>query len=389
MFRPSAATAARSRAVASFLILSLLCACAGLPPEDGALELGLAPIDASPATVASQLDAVEAELAADAPWAATRRAIRVREVRDLGGAEANRVDRLLEQSVTLAAERARKSSDFDGIEPEKLPRRARAICTLGEARALLDEGEYFEAFLKIRDLERVHRTHHLRDRAGDLIYESALRLAEDRRRLLWIFRRSTNAPQVLEYLVIQHPMHPRTPEAYLRLAGGYESSGQLQLAIERYEEFLLYHPDAPGSVEAEARVPQLRLDLQLRDDYDRAELLRAREGLERWLDRHADRPEVPEELVATVRDDLADALGRLTRSDLSIARFYARVGEPVGCGLHAQRALGLARQGGFPDLEREALALLEEGAAYEAPRLEGTAIPAFPPVAPESSEVGG
>ncbi|MEO0651311.1 MAG: hypothetical protein AAFZ65_11600, partial [Planctomycetota bacterium] len=314
----------------AWILLLALAACSSIPREEGRIDLDRPPRSAGEEEVRRQIAAMEAELTAGAPWSATRRGIALRRVGRLSSSNADRIDQLLEASCSQAAATAKRSSNFDALDRTGLPRRARAVFSIGHARTLMNEGEYFQAYLRIRDLESVHRTHHLRTQAGEVVFEAGVRLTEDKSRVLWIFPRSTNAPTILEYMVLQHPSHPRTPEAYLRLAGEYERRGQLAFAIERYEDLLLYHPQAAGTVEAEARVPQLRLDGQLRDDYDRGELILAKAGLERWLERHGSRLEVGDELVEQVRADLREATRRLASNDLIVARFYRRVDSPEG-----------------------------------------------------------
>jgi hypothetical protein len=343
-----------------------LAACATPPPEPRLSDLGRAPRSLRGPSIEAQLEALEAELAGGAPWAALARGTALRQVRALSVEQANRVERAIDEAVAAAVLSARSADDFEAIDAENLPRRARATWAVAQARALLDEDELFEAFLALRDMERVHRTHHLRTQAGDLVYEAGSRLALDGQRVLFFFRRSTNAPQVLDYLVLQHPSHPRAPDAYLLLASIYEQSGRLELAVERYEDLLLYHPGAEGALEAELRVPVLRLQQHLRDDYDRQELVRAKSELERWLGRHGARPEVPASLVDEARAALADTVGRLVRNDLIVARFYVRVDEPVGARLHGQRALELARSGGLTELAEQADELLASLPAGEA-----------------------
>ncbi|MHC4262412.1 MAG: tetratricopeptide repeat protein [Planctomycetota bacterium] len=365
------------------LALLSLAGCRSLPAEPGHSTLAQPSGELPRELVLEQIAAIESDLASDAPWHATRRASELRGQRRLDASAADRIDVLLEEAVLRASESADRAKDFESIEANKLPRRSRAIFSVAHARALIAEDECFDAYLEIRDLEQVHRTHHLRTQAGDVVFDAGVRLAEDDSRFLLIFSRSTNAPTVLEYMFLQHPSHPRTPEAYLWLAGEYESRGNLTSAIEHYEELLLYHPRSPGSVEAEARVPQLRLDRLLRLDYDRQDLLLARDGFERWLERHGSRPEVTADLVAEVERDLAETYRRLAESDLLVADFYQRVDEPIGQQLHAERARGLARQAGSEELERRAIALIDAvaGDGVLAPRLSGaTEIPEVGPL---------
>ena len=113
--------------------------------------------------------------------------------------------------------------------------------------------------------------------------------------------------------------------------------------------------------EAEARIPMLRLDQMDRDDYDRHEVLRAREEAAAWLQRYPGHP-----LTGEVEALLGDAAVRLVRGDLVVSRFYLEVEQAFGARLHAERALREAELLGDLDLLAEADELLATADALAA-----------------------
>lgn len=370
----------RPSAVAGVLATVLLAACSstGRPIAGSASDLGRPGPGLEAAAVPAQLAAIEADLGAGAAWAAARRAAALRRATALGPDERDEVEGLLEMALEAAAAATDDPRVFARFDEDGLPRRASAILAIGEARALLGRGEAYEAFREVRRFEQKYPGHHLRADAASIVYEAGTRLAASKQRTLLFFERSTYAPMVLEYLVLNHPSHPSCADAYVTLADFYAERNQLERAVARYEDLLLYHPRHPAVPRAEATIPSLRLQLHLRDDYDRRNLERARRELERWLRTWADAGVDPE-LVEAVRLDLADCLGRLVNNDLAVARFYRRVDEPEGARLHALRALSTARLAGYEELIADAEALAVWADEELAARAAAEALDPLPP----------
>ncbi|QDU68516.1 hypothetical protein [Engelhardtia mirabilis] len=355
---PRPAKTLPSAALWAVVGLFMLASCAGpgrikgsssdLPRPTGNLDQDL---------VQPQIDAIGSDLQNGAAWAAARRAAALRRSQVLSPDDRDVVEGLLEVSLETAAAVTDDSDIFDAFDDRELSRRAKAILVIGEARALLGEDEPNEAFMAVRRFEKQSPGHHLRSEAGDIIYEAGIRLSTSKKRTLFFFKKSGYAPQILEYLVLNHPSHPACGDAYATLANIYEKNGSTELAIARYEDLLLYHPKNSEAPRAEATIPRLRLGLHLRDDYDRNSLKRARRELEQWLARYA-QSGIDPSMLAQVQDDLADCLGRLVHNDLIVSRFYRRVDEPYGARLHALRALGLSREVGAQDYTTQAEELI-------------------------------
>ena len=354
------------------LLLLLLAGCAATGPSPLPGEPPLVEGRVVPGDVPVQLEAGKAALADDRPWHATARAAALRRAVNLTPEERSQAEALLEESMLAAARAATRAKEFTQISERYLPRRSRAIQAVGRARLLTAEGRPLDAYRTIANLEREHPTHHLRPEAGTVLADAGLGLAKDGGRYLLFFKNRGRAVTVLEYLVIEHPSHPRCAEAYAELAAIYEEGNQLDYAIDRHSDLLLYHPDSSYASFSEARVPELRLARILRDDFDRGEFLAAEGELKRWLSRHGGRSSTVPEEETRVRELLLECNERLVRNDLSVARFYRRTGHNFGARLHADRALARAEEAGFLDLAEQATEVL----ATTAPVAVGPAGPA-------------
>lgn len=266
-----------------------------------------------------------------------------REVRELLEESARAYIRELSKEPVQADELA----DFLGLE---LPRQILVEAVLRAAEELSHQGEQVEAFRLIKRLDQKYPTHHLRTDAGRILADVGLEISRDESKFLFLFPRRDRAKEVLEYLVLNYPSERRCPEAYATLAWLYEIDEDWELAIERHQDLLLYHADTLTAISSEARIPKLRLISITSPEYDRQQLVRAREELEAWLERH---PGL--QLEETVRLDLTECFLRLHESDMDIARFYLRVENRFGAEFHSKRAAAEARSAG--DTGREALAL--------------------------------
>jgi len=224
-----------------------------------------------------------------------------------------------------------------------LPRQIAVTAGVRAARLLFEQTERMQAYRLIEKIDQKYPHHQERPEAGRLLTEIGFSLAADNRRYKLFFRYKNLAPTVLEYLVLNYPSAPRGDEAYWTLASIYASNRKWMVAIEKYEDLLLWYPESPYAVPALAAIPNLRLKALNSPEYDRNELERARSALEAWLASHAGH-----ELEEQVRLDHADSLRRLADNDLSISRFYRTVDNLEGAEYHARRAVEEARLGADP-----------------------------------------
>ena len=236
----------------------------------------------------------------------------------------------------------------------EVPPRLRVEAGISAARSYLDQGERVKSFRQVRSVEDAFPMHHLRMQAGDLLLAAGLDLAEDDTTWFLFFSPARDrAIEVLDFLVLNYPFHPGCDRAYQKLGQLYEVSGWDYRAIARYEDLVAYHPESPLAGDVEARIPMLRLLQMDRDDYDRHEVLRAREEAASWLGRYPGH-----RLTADVEALLDDAAGRLVRGDMEVARFYLKIDQAFGARLHAERALREAGLLGDEDLAAQADELL-------------------------------
>ncbi len=271
----------------------------------------------------------------------------------------------LRQEVQVALEGAAEkvishSEDYHALEEltdVDIPRVLAVEAGIRAARLLFAEGERMRAFRLLRRLDGKFPRHPRRMQAASLLFEIGKDLANDDGRYMLIFKYKSNAPQVLEYLVMNHPSAPEGAEALFILSQLYQESHRYELAIEKNQDLILWFPDSPYVVRAQAAIPHLRLVRLRSPEYDRSELQRARRELETWLEEHQASAEAS--LVDEVRRDRLDALRRLADNDLVVARFYRRVKDPAGATYHGERALELARLGGDDEQVEEVRAFLE------------------------------
>lgn len=253
----------------------------------------------------------------------------------------------VELRVEEYAERRIRELSGTGGDPDELedmlslnlPRQLAVRAGVAAAELLMADDEPYDAYEVLKKLDTKFPNHHERQRASEILVAAGLTLADDDWSFLGWFKTSDDGAEVLEYLVVNYPSQKRCDEAYAKLAQLYAADREWELARERCEDLLLYHPDSPLALQAEADVPHYRLRGLKSPEYDRREMLSARVELETWLERHAAGSGEPSELEREVRIDYADCLTRLARSDLAIARFYTRIGERYGAVLHAERAL--------------------------------------------------
>lgn len=241
-----------------------------------------------------------------------------------------------------------------------LPRRISVEAGLRAAHVFFEQrGQRMRAFRLIKDIDAKYPLHHMGREAGALLADIGFDLAADRRRYGLFFRYRGLAPQVLEYLVLEHPNDPRGGQALWILGEVYEQDERWAVAIEKHQDLILWFPESPYAAGSEARIPHLRLAALKSPEHDRGALKTARGELERWLGDH-----FGHELEQEVRLDLTDCLRRLADNDLIVARFYRTVKNVVGAEYHARRALDEARSGGDEKQIAEAEELLARVAAW-------------------------
>lgn len=309
------------------------------------------------ANARTHLDQAEADLAAGEYARALAHLEAVREVRSLEPDLRVREDRLIDAAARGRFEQLADASpgELEDLFDSELPERVRARAGVLAAQRMLAEDRRISAFRMIKKVDSALPGHPERVLAGDVLARAGLSLIRDPRRYNLLFHYRPRGVQTLEYLVLHYPLEPHCPEAYFALSERYERIGELDPAIERTEDLLLYHPDSPYAAAASVRLPYLRLCRLRRDDYDRGELLRAHEELVAWLARHPGH-----ELEAWARELEHECQRRLVKNDLYLARYYETVRTPAGVRLHAERARALALEAGLTEQAEAAQALLAD-----------------------------
>jgi len=266
------------------------------------------------------------------------------------------VQRLLE----VSADRFLGELDDESTPPEmlaeildlELPRQLAVTGAMRGVLRYIEEEEYKEAYDLIVRIDKRYPTHHLRPEAGRLLVEAGLALSELPHP--WFSSNRDYAYQALEYCSINYPLADRGDLVFRRLGEMYEEDKRWYIAITRHEELTQNYPESPLVPYSLARIPHLLLASIESPEYDRNALLEARRNLEAWL-----RDFRGHELTEQVRFDLADALVRLTVSDLDIADFYDTVGNVPGTRFHAARALQEAELAGHEGLAAKARGMLD------------------------------
>lgn len=254
-----------------------------------------------------------------------------------------------------------------------LPRQIAVTAGVRAARMMFEAGEPMDAYRLIKKVDTKFPLHHERAQAGDLLFEIGSALAADKSSFLGLFKKTDDAQEVLEYLILYYPWATGCDRAYVTLAQLYEDDHEWELAIDRHEKLVLNHPSSPLRPASQAAVPRLRLRALKSPEYDRSELLQARRELDDWLRTLAGDP-----TEARVRLDLGDCLRRLSDNDLVVARFYRRVGNAYGSRQHAERALDEARAAQDDGRTRAAESFLSKLAKPTEPSPGGAIAPAHP-----------
>lgn len=308
---------------------------------------------------AEQLTLAEQDLASGQSRRTLARLEEIHQVENLDPDLRRREERLIDAAAEAHFAEIAAGDDpaeaYQDLFDSDLPERVRARAGVLAAEEFLREDSRIRAYRAVKKLDEALPTHPERVAAGDVVARAGLSLIRDKRRYNLLFRYEPRGRQALEYLVLNYPLDGHAPEAYYELSRSYEEGHELDLAVERTEDLLLYHPECAYAQAAAARLPYLRLLRLGRDDYDRSELMRAESELVQWLGRN-----VGHELESWARELLVEARLRLVRSDLSLARFYEKTATPAGIRLHAERARALALEQGFESERTAAEALLSE-----------------------------
>jgi len=338
-------------------MLAVACAsCASLPSWIPGSKSAPARIEAE--EVPAALERAQQDLAAGRTESALDWMRAATAARDLPTDQRNQVQHVLEQA---ASQRISELS-APGKDPEELaelvdlglPRQLAVSAGLAAARAEIANDNRMDAFRLLRKLDRKFPLHHERQAAGDMIVEIGLALAQQHKSFLIFYSTDSQAEEVLEYAILEHPWAKRGDEAHVALADLYVLHNDLDLAIDRLEKLVLDHPDSTLRAAGRARIPELRLQLLRSPEMDRGTLLKAEDELKRWLN---DYPQ--HELAAHVGVQLGDCLRRLCDSDLSISGFYRTVDDEFGARFHAQRAIEEALAAGDETRARHAQALVD------------------------------
>lgn len=339
----------RSLAPACLAAALALCACRSSP-------FGRVEVD-SAAEVPAVMERARAEEEAGNRTLAIDLLYAARDVGKLSTDDRIRVETLLEQiaerRISELEELGTGDKELEAIADLGLPTPTSVLAGVVAARQRQGRGSSYKAYKLLADLELRFPTHPQRRAAGEITVEAGLEMTTEPRRFLGFFTRRDEGIEALEWLIVTYPSEPRCDEAYFRLGELYTSDRRFKLAVQRYDDLVSYHPSSSLWIEAQARIPRMRLEGLESPEYDRRELNRARSELERWLENHAGQPQEEQ-----VRRDYGDCLRRLVLSDQGIARFYLRVGRPFGAQFHAQRALDVARLTGDGDLVSGCEALL-------------------------------
>ena len=316
--------------------------------------------DVDPVSAGEHIDLAQQDIQAGILQRALERLVAVREVQGLDPDLRARDEELLEEAARRRFEELKESDsgEFEDLYDASLPERLKAQAGILAAERMLADGRRVSAYKMIKKVDQALPSHSERVLAGDVLARAGLSLIRDEGRYYLLFRYRTRGIQALEYLVVNYPLDPHCPEAYDALAQTYEQIDELDQAIERCEDLLLYHPQSVYAVVAGVRLPYLRMKRMRRDDYDREELLRAHRELQLWLERHPEH-----ELASWGRELARECQARLVRSDLGLARYYERTGRSYGVRIHAERALRTAQDAGLTEEARAARELLDGAGA--------------------------
>ena len=340
------------------IALALCCAgpgCASLPSWIPGSNSAPARLDAE--DVPRAIERAEKDLAAGRTESALDWMRAASAAKDLRVEQRDHVQRVLEAAAGKRIEElsapGKDPEDLADLVDLGLPRQLAVQAGLAAARAMVTNGERMDAFRLLRKLDNKFPLHHERQAAGDLIVEIGINLSKQHKSFLIFYSTDSQAEEVLEYAILQHPWARHGDEAHQVLADLYVRHHDLDKAIDKLEKLMLDHPDSELRPAAQARIPELRLVLLRSPEYDRGTLLKAESELKQWLQSYPNH-----ELAPKVGVHLGDCLRRLCDSDLSIAEFYRTVDDTFGARFHARRAISEAAEAGDAGRERRSQELL-------------------------------
>jgi len=345
------------RHAASLLLLTLLLGpLAGCRAVAGVFDRSEHPLsDIERETADANLDYAEQEIEAGALPRAVERLVRVREVPNLPPETRLRSEALIDRAASLML--AVGDEDVDLLEDLwdlDLSPRMRARAGVRYAERLFETDHPVKAYKQIKEVEETLPNHPERARAGALLARTGLELIETPGRYYLVLSYAARGAAALEFLVLTYPLDPACDRAYQALARYYEDEGEVELAIARNQDLIVYNPRSPIAVEAAAEIPRLRLALIDEPDHDRGEAQQALDEVEAWLQRHPEHALAPEVQALEAR-----CRRRLAESDLVLSRYYDRIGNPFGARMHAERAAVEAEEAGAKDAVKEARELLD------------------------------
>ncbi len=286
------------------------------------------------------------------------------ETRGLSPEERQAIQMRLERAALARIEELQQddgdAESLEDIFELELPRQLSVSAGMRAAEIHFADGERMDSFRMIRRVDLKYPQHQERTKAGALLFEIGQSFEQDDGTYFLFFDYRDNAPEVFEYLVLNHPSEPRCDEAYWLLAKMYEEDERWDLAIERHEDLLLWYPASVHVPFSRARIPHLRLASLRSPEYDRTEMMLALDELEGWLIDFPALAETEPELTDSVERDRLDAMQRLADNDMTVSRFYYTVDNGTGANYHAQRAVEEAVAGGSSAQVEEAQAWLQK-----------------------------
>lgn len=255
------------------------------------------------------------------------------------------LERACAQRIAELAADPEGADELSELVDIDLPRQLAVEAGLRAAERMVAEDRGLDAFEVLKKLDTKFPLHHERQRAGDLMCAIGLEAIQDGPGFLGFWSTRDEGQAVLEYVILKAPQARRCDEAYRALYTLYADDHEWELAVDRAEKLVLYHPGSPLRAEAQASVPRLRLASIKSPEYDRGQITKARFELEQWLSTYAGKSDLEE----GVRVDLGDALRRLSDNDLIVSRYYHRIDSAQGARFHATRAIEEARDAGDPE----------------------------------------
>jgi outer membrane protein assembly factor BamD (BamD/ComL family) len=225
------------------------------------------------------------------------------------------------------------------LEPlalEACPKRLRDRRDVAQARALVGNGEAWEAYLVLERFPDDHPHSDLRPTVVAMLWDIGSALSASDRGFLFFWSDRRAGRTVLEHLVTRHPDTTRLADA-LRILGDMAFVDEnYELAQARFRDLMLNRPESEWFVYAQYRFAMSIVASLQGSEYDLDRMNHATRELRDFL---AGRPENPA-IVAEAEAALAQVQEWQVERHLQIAAFYERVGNPVGRRHHIEIAAG-------------------------------------------------